>query len=65
MFVSGILLIIVLGVLVLLSIIFWVEVHDDFDYILKITYKQFVSMYAINPKAWEMADNLYCKIYLS
>lgn len=60
MIVLGILLIIILGVLVLVYIFFWDDAHDS-SYILKITYKQFISMYAINPKAWEMADNYNVK----
>lgn len=57
MIILGIFLIITLGVLVLVYITTWVEAHDDFDHILKITYKQFISMYAINPKAWELAND--------
>ena len=52
----GIFLIIILSISVLVYIITWNEKHD-FDCILKINYKQFISMYAINPKAWELADN--------
>ena len=56
MFVLGIFLIIILAVFLILYMVVWAEAHD-FDCILKINYKQFISMYAINPKAWELADN--------
>lgn len=57
--VLGISLIMILAILVLLVLIYivnWYGEHD-FDNIFKITYKQFISMYAINPNSWELVDD--------
>ena len=60
MIVLGILLIIILGILVLVYIFYWTDAHDS-SYMLKITYKQFISMYAINPNSWKLVDNYTVK----
>lgn len=57
--VLGISLIMILAILVLLVLLYivaWYGAHD-FDKILKITYKQFISMYAINPNSWKLVDD--------
>lgn len=57
--VLGISLIMILAILVLLVLLYIVAWHGehDFDNIFKITYKQFISMYAINPNSWELVDD--------